>query len=185
MNPDQRFDGLWRDHAHAVLRYARRRVLPADVDDVVAETFVVAWRRLDDVPEPALPWLLGVARGVSANAVRSARRRDALADRVAGTGEHDPRRAAPDTAHVLDAGGSAVSALRRLSEVDREVLTLIAWDRLSTAEAATVIGCSPGALKVRLHRARKRFSNLLGRSHPPARPVALVPQTDPRTGGAQ
>lgn len=185
MNPDERFDGLWRNHAHAVLRYARRRVLPADVDDVVAETFVVAWRRLDDVPERALPWLLGVARGVSANAVRSARRRDALADRVAGIGEHDPRRAAPDTvAHDFDADGSAVSALRRMPEVDRELLTLIAWDQLSQAEAATVIGCSPGALKVRLHRARKRFTGLLGQSSHP-RPIALVPQTAPLTGGAQ
>ncbi len=186
MNPDQRFDGLWRDHAHAVLRYARRRVLPADVDDVVAETFVVAWRRLDEVPDPALPWLLGVARGVSANAVRSARRRDALADRVAGTGEHDPRRAATDvTARALDADGAATSALRRMSEIDREVLTLLAWDQLSQTEAATVIGCSPGALKVRLHRARKRFTGLLGQSPPDPRPIALVPQTDPRTGGAR
>jgi RNA polymerase sigma-70 factor (ECF subfamily) len=186
MDHDARFDDLWRDHAQAVLRYARRRVVPADVDDVVAETFVVAWRRLDEVPEEALPWLLGVARGVSSNAVRSARRRDALADRVTATGEHDPRRAAPDTvAAALDTDGSTVAALRSMSEVDRELLTLIAWDGLSHAEAATVVGCSPGALKVRFHRARKRFSGLLGPSAPPPRPMALVPQTDPPVGGAR
>lgn len=185
MNPEERFDGLWRNHAHAVLRYARRRVLPADIDDVVAETFVVAWRRLDDVPEHALPWLLAVARGVSANAVRSARRRDALADRVIGTGEHDPRRAAADTvAHVVDTDGAAAAALRLMPDLDRELLTLIAWDQLSHAEAATVVGCSPGALKVRLHRARKRFTGLLGQS-PPQLPIALVPQSRPCTGGAQ
>jgi len=186
MDHDERFDDLWRDHAQAVLRYARRRVMPADVDDVVAETFVVAWRRLDEVPEKALPWLLGVARGVSANAVRSARRRDALADRVTATGEHDPRRAAPDTAaDALDPDGSAVAALRSMSQVDRELLTLIAWDGLSHAEAATVMGCSPGALKVRFHRARKRFTGLVRSSAPPPRLKTLVPQADPPIGGAR
>ncbi len=186
MTPDERFDALWRDHAHAVLRYARRRVLPGDVDDVVAETFVVAWRRLDDVPEPALPWLLGVARGVSGNAMRSARRRTALTDRVAATGEHDPRRAAPDpVGHVVDTEGSVVAALHRMSEADRELLTLVAWDGLSQEEAAMVIGCSPGALRVRLHRARKRFTGLLGQAPSRPRPFALVPQPDSRTGGSR
>jgi RNA polymerase sigma-70 factor, ECF subfamily len=191
MDHEERFDDLWRDHAQAVLRYTRRRVMPADVDDVVAETFVVAWRRLDEVPEQALPWLLGVARGVSANALRSARRRDALADRVAATGEHDPRRTAPGTAGAADTDidtdtdGAAVAALRGMSDLDRELLTLIAWDGLSHAEAATALGCSPGALKVRLHRARKRFASLLGPSPPPPRPIALVPRTDAPTGGAR
>lgn len=181
MDREERFDRLWRDHAQAVLRYTRRRVVPADVDDVVAETFVVAWRRLDEVPEEALPWLLGVARGVSANAARSVRRRDALASRVAATGEHDPRRAGPAT-DALDADDRAGTALRSLSDADRELLTLIAWDGLSHAEAATVMGCSSGALKVRLHRARKRFTRLLG---PPARPVALVPHPRSPIGGAR
>ena len=67
---EARFDRLWADHAAAVVRYARRHVLPDDVEDVLAETFVVAWRRLDEIPEFGLPWLLGVARGVSANVRR-------------------------------------------------------------------------------------------------------------------
>lgn len=88
--PEQRLDELWSEHAPAVVRHARRRVLPAEVDEVVAETFVVAWRRLDDVPVVALPWLLGVARAVSANVRRTARRRDALTDRLAAqVPEHD------------------------------------------------------------------------------------------------
>lgn len=81
---DARLDALWVEYAPAVVRYARRRVLDADVDEVVAETFLVAWRRIDDVPAYPLPWLLGVARGVSANSRRAARRRDALADRLRG-----------------------------------------------------------------------------------------------------
>jgi RNA polymerase sigma-70 factor (ECF subfamily) len=169
--PEQRFDQLWRDHAAAVLRYARRHVLPDDVDDVVAETFVVAWRRLDEVPAYGLPWLLGVARGVSANTRRSHRRRDALSDRIGA--ERDAEPAWPPT----DGDDAVTAALHRLSDADRELLTLIAWDGLSHAEAAEALGCTRGALKVRLHRARTRFAALLGQ---PA-PEPLVP-THP--GGA-
>jgi RNA polymerase sigma-70 factor (ECF subfamily) len=81
--PEQRFDQLWKDHAPSVLRYARRHVLPDEVEDVVAETFVVAWRRLDEVPPFGLPWLLGVARNVSANVRRSRHRQEALSGRIA------------------------------------------------------------------------------------------------------
>lgn len=81
--PEQRFDQLWKDHAPAVVRYARRHVLPDEVEDVVAETFVVAWRRLEEVPPFGLPWLLGVARNVAANARRSRRRQEALSGRIA------------------------------------------------------------------------------------------------------
>jgi hypothetical protein len=82
-SPEAQLEELWRAYAPAVFRYARRRVLPGDVDEVVAETFMVAWRRRNEVPEFPLPWLLGVARGVSANLLRTARRRDALTDRLA------------------------------------------------------------------------------------------------------
>ena len=178
---EQRFDELWRDHAEAVLRYARRHVLPADVEDVVAETFVVAWRRLDEVPAFGLPWLLGVARHVSANVRRGHRRRDALTDRVGAEPVDDTPwpAAAPDDA--------VTAALHRLSDSDRELLTLIAWDGLSHEEAAEALGCSRGALKVRLHRARARFAGQLGEggAAPPAtgtRPASAPLPTHP--GGA-
>lgn len=150
---EQRFEQLWQEHAAAVVRYARRRVLPGEVDEVVAETFLVAWRRIDEVPDPALPWLFGVARGVSANVLRSARRRDALHERLAGqpmrrgTSHADPRELA--------------SALAQLSERDRELLTLIAWDGLAPAQAAEALGCSRATLAVRLHRARRRLRTAL------------------------
>ncbi|MBG0567354.1 sigma factor [Actinoplanes aureus] len=76
---EERFNRLWHEHAAAVLAYARRRVDEAQADEVVAETFVVAWRRLAEVPVAARPWLFGVARRVSANQRRSERRWDALA----------------------------------------------------------------------------------------------------------
>ncbi len=178
--PEQRFDQIWQDHAPAVVRYARRHVLPDEVEDVVAETFVVAWRRLDEVPPFGLPWLLGVARNVSANVRRSRRRQEALSERVASDldGSVWP---------VADGDDAVTAALHRLSDADRELLTLIAWDGLSHAEAAEALGCSRGALKVRLHRARSRFAALLGQGAadpPSAAPVPTSCSRPSHSGGA-
>jgi RNA polymerase sigma-70 factor (ECF subfamily) len=152
---EHRFDRLWGEHAGAVLRYAYQQVPRHEVDDVVAETFAVAWRRLDEVPDRALPWLLGVARGVAANARRAGRRRDALHLRVVRL----PSAEVPDVAEIVDAqlDEAAAAALGRLSLRDRELLTLTAWQGLSPAEAADVLGCSRSTVNVRLHRARSRF----------------------------
>jgi len=145
--PDERFDQLWQDCSPAVLRYARRRVAPGDVDDVVAETFVVAWRRLDEAPEFPLPWLLGVARHVCANVRRGGARREALHTRLAQQPVDDGR---PGPDAVEDPAASAAGrALARLGERDRELLTLLAWDGLSTAEAAHALSCTQAALRVR------------------------------------
>lgn len=154
MTDIERFDRMWRDNCRAVLRYAQRRVSSSSVDDVVAETFVVAWRRLDEVPEFALPWLLAVARGVAANAVRGSRRQGALVARLAA----EPAGIRADSPV---GSGVAIAALRRLSSRDQELLTLIAWDGLEPHEAAEVLGCSAVALRVRLHRARTRFKEAL------------------------
>lgn len=180
--PEQRFDQLWQDHAPAVLRYARRHVLPDEVEDVVAETFVVAWRRLHEVPAYGLPWLLGVARNVSANVRRGRRRREALFDRLAFELDDEP------VWPGADGGDDTVTAaLHRLSDADRELLTLLAWDGLSQAEAAEALGCSRGVLKVRLHRARRRFAALLGQGIADPSPAAPVPTSCPHPsspGGA-
>jgi RNA polymerase sigma-70 factor, ECF subfamily len=175
---EQRFDELWRDHAPAVVRYARRHVLPDDVEDVVAETFVVAWRRLEEVPPFGLPWLLGVARHVSANVRRGHRRRDALTGRVGAQPPDDP---------VWPVGGSddaVTAALHRLSDADRELLTLLAWDELTHEEAAEALGCSRGALKVRLHRARRRFAALLDDAPGGTAAVPLPTACPDPSGGA-
>jgi RNA polymerase sigma-70 factor (ECF subfamily) len=178
--PDQRFDELWQDHAPAVVRYARRHVLPDEVEGVVAETFVVAWRRLDEVPPYGLPWLLGVARNISANTRRSRRRQEALSERIASDLDE------PVWPEVGD-DDAVTAALHRLSDADRELLTLIAWEGLSHAEAAEALECSRGALKVRLHRARHRFAALLGQGTADSPSVAHALTSCPQSshpGGA-
>ncbi len=133
------------------------------------------------MPPYGLPWLLGIARNVSANMRRSRRRQESLSDRIAFHLDEEP--AWPE------AGGDDVvtAALHRLSDADRELLTLIAWDGLNPAEAAEALGCSRSTLKVRLHRARSRFAALLGQrtADPPV--VAPVPTCRPQPsspGGA-
>lgn len=177
--PEWAVDALWREHGAAVIRYARRRVSPADVDDVVAETFVVAWRRRSEVPDQPLPWLLGVARGVSANLRRAQRRRDALQDRLTAAVPADA-----DTADIADADVAAAlrSALGRVRETDRELLLLLAWDGLTHDDAARALGCSRGALTVRLHRARRRLRAELDRSSDPAEDPASVLHPHALTG---
>lgn len=158
MEQSEVFERLWSEHSAAVLRYALRRVPSSQVDDVVAETFVVVWRRLADVPEPALPWLLGVARGVAANHARSQNRQTALAVRLAS----QPVSANPATS--TDRTDMVAAALDLLSDDDRELLTLIAWDGLEPREAAQVLGCSSATVRVRLHRARARLREALDSS---------------------
>lgn len=161
-----RLEALWQEHAPAVVRYARRRVSPGEVDEVVAETFLVAWRRLDDVPAAPLPWLLGVARGVSANTRRGAARRRALSDRLtAESATKSPTEPAVDVGDGLD--GPLAEVLAALRPHERELLVLLAWDGLTHAEAAVVLGISRATLAVRLHRLRRRVqSRLAGDDHP-------------------
>jgi RNA polymerase sigma-70 factor, ECF subfamily len=151
---DAELEALWHDWHRHVLAYALRRADPATAEDVVAETFVIAWRRMDDLPDPPLPWLLGVARRVLANLRRGERRRGALLDRL----RHEPA-AIADTAPGDQ--GRVLAALASLPERDREALLLHAWEGLDHAGAGTVMGCSPAAFAVRLHRARQRFARAL------------------------
>ena len=147
----ERFSQVWREDAPRLLLYARRHVGPDIAPDVVAETFMVAWRRWGDVPDPALPWLIGTARNCIKNERRSVRRRDALADRVG----------LLEAVIADDAGESfvrrheALTRLATLSEQHREALLLVSWDGLSVEEAATASGVRPGTFRVRLHRARR------------------------------
>ncbi|MFZ1997163.1 MAG: sigma-70 family RNA polymerase sigma factor, partial [Solirubrobacteraceae bacterium] len=121
-----RFDALFRAHHPAVRAYARRRVPAEAVDDIVSETFLVVWRRLDDVPEPPLPWLLTVARNVAGTERRGAARRERLWLK-AQSGHLEGY----DPAELEIADGRVLGALARLKERDREALTLVAWDGLT------------------------------------------------------
>jgi RNA polymerase sigma factor (sigma-70 family) len=147
---DERFTALYDDHLEAVRRYVWRRDASL-CDDVVAETFLVAWRRLEHVPLDARPWLIGVARNVRLNLLRSARRQHAVSSRLIETASSPEQ---SDTSHETDA---VKTALSMLPEADREVLLLSVWDDLDRGAIAQVLGCSKPNVSVRLHRARRRL----------------------------
>jgi RNA polymerase sigma factor (sigma-70 family) len=152
-----RLEGLYREFATDVHAYALRRVADDVAEDIVSDVFVVAWRRLDDVPPNALPWLLAVARKTISNYLRGDRRREALRLRL----EHE---GTPTVSAQL--AGAALLALASLPEPDREALMLVAWEGLDSRSAASVLGCSPVAFRVRLHRARKKFRQALHGTSP-------------------
>ena len=148
-----RLEQLFHAHHQAIMRYAARRIHAEHVDDVVAETFLVAWRRLDRVPDDPLPWLLAVARNTIATQQRAAKRQAKLTERIAiHTATATPAQPAP-----ASDDRDLFHALTRLRPTEREAITLIAWDGLTPAEAATVLGQSRIAFRVRLHRAKKRL----------------------------
>jgi RNA polymerase sigma-70 factor (ECF subfamily) len=132
---------------------------------VIAETFLIAWRRFDDLPSDPLPWLYGVARRVLANQRRSAGRGGALEKKLAFAGSPDGHDNVAD--RVGDADLMRL-ALARLSEHDREALMLVAWEGLDGGRAARAAGCSRGAFAVRLHRARSRLAAELRAQEQPA-----------------
>lgn len=165
----QRFERLFRQHYGAVVRYAVRRVGEGSAGEIVGETFLIAWRRLPDVPENALPWLYGTARRLVANEVRRRRRNTALGERLSGSDL-----VTADHSDVIDEQLRVLAALDALTERDREVLRLSSWEQLDGSEAARVLGCTVAAYKVRLHRARRRLAALL--STPEAGLDELIPQ---------
>jgi len=154
---EKRFRILYEETSSAILGYALRRAESAeDAAEVVAETFMTAWRRLDQVPlgPHARLWLYGVARRLLANYRRGSRRRSRLADRLRGEVPWTTDAGETDPSWELEAVRGALDQLR--SE-DREVITLAAWERLSHQELGQVLGCSANAAKIRLHRARRRL----------------------------
>lgn len=154
-----RFDALYIAHQIQVLAYAMRRTrTPADAEDVAAETFTIAWRKFDAIPtaEP-LPWLYAVARRVLANHRRGIGRRERLAALLRVDDVATPM-------HVgEDRDRPAFAALGSLSPADQEILRLVAWEELGNQAIAVVLGITPNAVAIRLHRARTRFTDALAR----------------------
>jgi RNA polymerase sigma-70 factor, ECF subfamily len=149
-----RFADLFDQHYTAVRAYvARRSGTTGVVDDVLSETFLVAWRRIDSVPTDGLPWLLGVARRVLANQRRGEARRGALVRLLADMLAREP--IAEPSAEVFGELSDAVAAL---TPRDREALLLVAWEGLDPQRAARVVGCAPGAFRARLYRARRQLA---------------------------
>ena len=153
---EERFTRLVQDVAEPVRRYLLRRVDPDTAQDVLGETLLVLWRRFGDVPtDEPLPWCYAVGRRCLANATRTARRQQRLVGRLASARREDPE-------PVLD-DADLYAALGELSEKDREVVRLWAWEELTPQEIAAVLGVSANAASIRLHRARKKLAELLDR----------------------
>jgi RNA polymerase sigma-70 factor (ECF subfamily) len=158
MSREERFRVLFDLHFHRVLGYALRRTSrPADAEDVVAEVFTVAWRRLDDIPvgRAARAWLYEVARRILANQRRGVARRARLVERL----NLEASRLKP--ADAADVSERAASAFAELRTTDRELLALHHWEGLSAGEIAAVLGISASGARVKLHRARRRFAEAL------------------------
>jgi len=167
----QRYEAMYRLTYPVVLRYCQRR-LPVDAArDATADVFLVAWRRFAEVPDPALPWLIRTAGLTVKGDGRRANRAARLAAKVAAV---DPPAAVPDHADAVADKARVLAALAALSEQDRELLMLTSWDDLDTATAAAVLGCSRSALRVRLHRARRRLAVQLDAQPFGAAPAALL-----------
>lgn len=168
-----------------MLGYAIRRCDDrAAAEEAVSETFLVAWRRLDAVPDEALPWLLGVARKVVANQRRAAGRRTPDGPLVPLEAVGDPAPGAPMADLVADRQAFA-EAFAALGPGDREVLALVNWDGLSPKEAAAVLGCTPATFYLRLHRSRRRLlKELEARGHSFGERAA-EPLARPRAGATE
>jgi RNA polymerase sigma factor (sigma-70 family) len=157
-----RFERFYDQASLQVLGYALRRAdSPEDAADVVSETFMIAWRRLDEVPpgDEARLWLYGVARRVLANQRRGQQRRERLNARLRDEVAVVSARA---VAERPASDSTVMAALARLDEADRELITLVAWEGLDRDQIATMLGCSRATIRVRLHRARRRLARLLG-----------------------
>ncbi|RHA41952.1 RNA polymerase sigma factor [Cellulomonas rhizosphaerae] len=160
---EARFRVLFDAHYDRVHAYAARRAGASMADDVAATTMGIAWRRLDEIDARLeLPWLLTTARHVVSTTIRGDVRRRA-------------RDEAEHPAHLPDLAGGVVErsairdALDALSDADRELLLLCTWDDVAPADAARVLGLTPGTVRVRLHRARRRFRDAYafqGSAHP-------------------
>jgi RNA polymerase sigma factor (sigma-70 family) len=173
----RRFEAVYTAQHGPILGYVLRRTSnPDDAADVIAETFLTAWRRLEDMPrgQEARLWLYGVARRILANHYRGERRRSALADRLRAdlAVAYRPPEYAGELAQIA-------AAFHGLPDADRELLALTAWEGLDHGQIAVVLGCSRNAVRIRLHRARKRFAGALASG--PARsaqPGTHIPNGD-------
>ena len=185
MADEAAFATLYRRHAGAIMAYALRRCSPDDAADVVSETFVVAWRRIDELPEEsaAKPWLLGVARRVLANQRRGMRRRSDLIKKLSAS--MVPR--FEELAIPVEREDVMVvtEALEKLSKRDRELLLLTAWEELTPSEIAMMLDLSSSVVRKRLFRARARLVAAAGQLDADAHLAKLRPAARSGTADGQ
>lgn len=166
---EARFKGVFSDYYEPISRYCHRRLPSSEANDAAAEVFVVAWRRIDDVPsgEEALRWLYAVARNQVSVSRRSMRRRGALWTKLSGQATR-PEQGPEGVVVRNEEQELLIAALNRLSEDDQEVLRLRAYEHLTLEQVATVLGCSLSAAKQRSARAMKRLRQAAGLPAPTA-----------------
>jgi RNA polymerase sigma-70 factor (ECF subfamily) len=173
-----RFETLYAACYQEIGGYVRRRVAPADADDVIAQVFAVAWRRFDRVPPPPDDrlWLFGVARNCVADQRRSEQRRLRLHVRLSSDAATAPSILADPHAREPAFPEPVLAALSALRPADREALQLVLWEELSHTEAAAALGCSVNAFELRYRRARNAVRDAVTGTPParragPARPI--------------
>jgi RNA polymerase sigma factor (sigma-70 family) len=160
------FAAIFDRHAPCIQRYLARRVGEQAADDLLADTFLLAFGKrkiYDPRYRDALPWLYGIAT----NVVRQHRRQEARQLRLsqaltptAVTPDHSERTAVNLTARALRP--VLIGAVARLARPDRDVLLLAAWEQLSYDEIARALGVPVGTVRSRLHRARAKVREALG-----------------------
>ena len=172
-----RFREAFDNYFDAVTRYCLRRLPQSNANDAAANVFVVAWRKIDEMPEgdETLPWLYGVARNEVRTFRRSLRRSTALWVKLSGQPTYPP--AGPEAVVSRnDEQAQLVRALNTLGSSDQEILRLRAYENLQINQIATVLGCTPDAAKKRCSRATKRLRDAVdrsGRRRAPARSRAI------------
>jgi RNA polymerase sigma factor (sigma-70 family) len=146
----ERFTACWHADGPRVLAYARRHIGHDHAQEVVADTFMLAWRKWDAVPDPPIGWLIATARGVISNRRRSLQRRQALESRAALLAQV----ASPDPTESVIGREEALRRLARLSDEHREALLMTSWDGLTSDEAAEALNIRPATFRRRVSRAR-------------------------------
>jgi RNA polymerase sigma-70 factor (ECF subfamily) len=175
---ERRFESVYRENAPRVSSYLLARTDRDSAETALGRTFEIAWRRHEAVPKEPLPWLLAVARRVLAEQRRASGRRDALIERISeGAHLHSE-----DHSEAVAQRQLLLTAIGRLTPAQQETVTLIAWEGLSEAEVATAMGCSRGAVALRLHRARRQLRRAIQQRHPEQQTAPSAPrQPQPST----
>lgn len=180
---EQQFTEVYLAHYADVLGYLLRRSAGHDARDVAAEVFTVVWRRFDAVPErlETLPWLYGIAANVLANQRRGDRRRRNLRARMRGSSARAVITPEYSVAAV-GPGASLLAALNTLSDRDREVLLLNAWEGLPASQIALRFEISLSAAEKRLSRAKARLAQALRQAERPTGSRAAAELAEGGTG---
>jgi RNA polymerase sigma-70 factor (ECF subfamily) len=161
---EARFQQVYVEHADAVFTFVSRRLASGDAEDLVADVFVVAWRRREQLPADPRGGLFGVARRLLSNSRRGEVRSAALFERLS----REPVSAA--NTDEVESRVSILSALETLDADDRDLLELLAWDGPTREQLAAVFGVNRGTIAVRIHRARRKLAVALA-----ARPSGQTP----------